>query len=115
MRIGFLPIDALPRRNATQAKNKWSDLVREVRKSGSVAVTHHDRVEMVVIDAERYQEMIALVDGAQERRRATLAELTAEFDRRLAELRAPDTRKRAEAAMASRGQNTPRPKAGSSF
>lgn len=115
MRSGFLHIDALPRRNATQAKNKWSDLVREVRKTGGVAVTHHDRVEMVVMDAERYREMVALVDAAQDRRQASLAELTADFDRRLAALQAPDARKRAEAAMASRGRTTPRPKAGATF
>ena len=44
-------IDELPRRNATQVKNQWRDLVREVRASGSVAVTNHDTVEMVVVDS----------------------------------------------------------------
>jgi antitoxin (DNA-binding transcriptional repressor) of toxin-antitoxin stability system len=108
-------IEELPRRNATQVKNKWSDLVREVRASGSVAVTHHDKVEMVVVEAARYREMAALIEGIDARRQTALAELSAEFDQHLAALQAPEARKRVEATMASRGRVTPRPKAGASF
>jgi antitoxin (DNA-binding transcriptional repressor) of toxin-antitoxin stability system len=115
MAARFPQIDELPRRNATQVKNRWSDLVREVRTSGSVAVTHHDKVEMVVVEAGEYREMAALVESAKARHQATLAELTAEFDQHLAGLKAPDTRERVEAALASRGRVLPRPKAGTSF
>jgi len=111
----FPQLDALPHRNATQVKNKWGDLVREVRASGGVAVTHHDKVEMVVVEAGAYREMAALVEAARGRQQEALAELTAEFDRRLAALKAPDARDWVEAAMASRGRVTPRPKAGPSF
>jgi tRNA U54 and U55 pseudouridine synthase Pus10 len=110
----FPQIKDLPQRSATQVKNQWGDLVREVRASGSVAVTHHDKVEMVVVEAGQYREMAALVEGARGRRQAALAELTAEFDQRLAALKAAG-RERVEAAMASRGRVTPRPKAGTSF
>jgi len=113
--IGFPEIEELPRRNATQVKNKWSDLVREVRASGTVAVTNHDKVEMVMVEAGKYREMAALVAGAKRRHQATLAELAAEFDRHLAELKAPEARERVEAALASRGRVMPRPKAGTSF
>jgi antitoxin (DNA-binding transcriptional repressor) of toxin-antitoxin stability system len=115
MTTGFPRIEDLPRRNSTQVKNKWSDLVREVRASGSVAVTHHDRVEMVVVEAERYREMAALTQSIELRRQTALADLTAEFDRRLADLKAPDARERIEAALKTRGRVTPRPKAGESF
>jgi antitoxin (DNA-binding transcriptional repressor) of toxin-antitoxin stability system len=115
MVAAFPRIEALPRRNATQVKNKWSDLVRQVRASGSVAITNHDQIEMVVVEAGKYREMAALVEGAEERRQATLAELTAEFDQRLATLTAPDAHARMDAMMASRGRAMPRPKAGSSF
>lgn len=108
-------IDELPRRNATQVKNKWGDLVREVRAAGSVAVTQHDKVEMVIVDAATYRKMAALADDARERHRATLAELSAEFDRRLATLKSPGTRGRVEAVMAARGRSRRRPKAGVSF
>lgn len=56
--------------------------------------------------------MAALTEEIEKPHQTALAELTAEFDRRLAELQAPDTRERVEAAMASRGPATPRPKAG---
>ena len=108
-------IDELPRRNATDVKNRWGDLVRQVRATGSVAVTHHDKVEMVVVEAARYREMAALVEDIDTRRQAALADLAAEFDRHLAALKAPDARKRGEAAMAARGRATRRPKAGASF
>ena len=111
----FPQIKDLPQRSATQVKNQWGDLVREVRASGGVAVTHHDKVEMVVVEAGQYREMAALIEGARGRRQAALAELSAEFDQRLAALKAPAARERVEAAMASRGRVTPRPKAGTSF
>jgi len=115
MATSFLRIEDLPRRNSTQVKNKWSDLVREVRASGSVAVTNHDRVEMVVVEADKYREMAALTQSIEQRQQAALIELSAEFDRQLADLNAPDAHERVEAAMESRGRVMPRPKAGESF
>jgi len=49
------------------------------------------------------------------RRQTALIEVSADFDRRLAELDAPDAHDRVEAAMQLRGRTTPRPKAGESF
>ncbi len=111
----FLHIEELPRKNATEVKNRWGDLVREVRASGGVAVTNHDQVEMVVIQAKYYREMTALIEEAKARHQATLAELSAEFDRHLATLKALDARKRVDVVMASRGRGMPRPKAGRSY
>jgi hypothetical protein len=108
-------IEDLPQRNATQVKNKWADLVREVRAAGSVAVTHHERVEMVVMDAATYRKAVAMTGDAKARQQATLAELSTEFDRRLATLKSPETRGRVEAVMAARGRAKRRPKAGTSF
>ena len=70
-------IEDLPQRTATQVKNRWADLVREVRVAGSVAVTQHDRVEMVVMDAATYRKAAALAEDAKARQQATLAELSA--------------------------------------
>ena len=108
-------IEDLPQRNATEVKNRWGDLVREVRAAGSVAVTHHDRIEMVVVDAATYRKLAAFAEDAKARRQAALAELSAEFDRRLAALKGPETRGRVGAVMAARGRTKRRPKAGVSF
>jgi antitoxin (DNA-binding transcriptional repressor) of toxin-antitoxin stability system len=115
MTAGLPQIEELPRRNATQVKNRWSELVREVRACGTVAVTHHDRVEMVVVEAAKYREMAALVEAAKGRQQASLSELAAEFDRHLAALQQPDTGDRIEAALDSQGRVAPRPKAGPSY
>jgi len=55
------------------------------------------------------------LEAAKKRHQATLAELSAEFDRRLAVLNAPDARARIEATLASRGRGIPRSKAGPSY
>ena len=107
-------IEDLPQRSATQVKNK-SDLVRAVRAAGGVAVTQHDRVEMVVMDAATYRTVAALAEDAKARQQATLTDLSAEFDRRLAALKSPETRGRVEAVMAARGRAKRRAKAGASF
>lgn len=74
MGVSLPPIDELPRRNATEAKNRWGRLVREVRALGAVAITNHGYVEVIVIDAGKYRELVALVDAAEERRKAALEE-----------------------------------------
>ena len=108
-------LEELPRRTTTQVKNKWGELVRDVRALGTIAVTNHDEVEMVVLEAGKYREMAKLVASVEDRQKAALSELAAEFDRRLAVLNAPDARERIEAAMALRGRVKPRSKAGPSF
>ena len=95
MVTGIPQVEKLLHRNATEVQNRWGDLVREVRASGSVAATHHDRIEMVGVAVGKYREMAALVENINGRRQAALAELTAEFDRHLESLNAPDARKRA--------------------
>jgi len=55
--------------------------------------------------------MATLTGSAHRKHQTALAELTAEFDH-LAELQALEAREAIEAAMASRGRVTPRPKAG---
>jgi len=118
MRAGFQTLDDLPKRNATQVKNKWRDLVDEVHASGSVAVTHRDKVEMVVMDVATYRGFLDLAAEAKAREGDLLAELSAEFDQQLASLQAPDTHDKIDAVMELRGDLTGivnRPKAGQSY
>lgn len=108
-------LEKLPQRNATQVKNKWADVVREVRKLGSVAVTQHDQVEMVVMDADTYRKISAFAEEARARSEAGLAELSAEFDRRLASFKTEGIRDRVESVMSARGHIKRRPKAGATY
>jgi hypothetical protein len=108
-------VDELPRRPATQVKNGWGELMRQVRSSGTVAVTSYDQVEVIVMDVRQYQQIAQLVAGVMSNRETALAELSADFDRRLAKLQDQDTGDRIDAVMASRGRTPTRPKAGSSY
>jgi PHD/YefM family antitoxin component YafN of YafNO toxin-antitoxin module len=108
-------ITSFPQRSATQVKNQWADLVRAVRQSGGVAVTQHDRVEMVVLEASTYQQMASLAAGARQADQAALERLSVEFDQRLDALKGARTPGLIDAVFKARGRAKKRPKAGTSF
>jgi len=105
----------LPRHNTSMVRNKWGDIVRQVRQTGSVAITNHSIVEMVLLDAETYRQVTEALASIKEREKALLDELASRFDARLTVLQAPDARDKLEALRASRGRLAQRPKAGTSF
>jgi hypothetical protein len=115
MTAQMLQIDELPRRPSTKVKNGWGELIQEVRESGTVAVTSYDKIEFVIMGADQYRRIAQIVESVESTRKAALAELTAEFDRQLAEMQNPSTRARIDAMMACDGRTPTRPKAGSSY
>lgn len=108
-------LEDLPRQTASDVKNKWREVVREVREAGSVAITNHSTVEVVLVDAEAYRELAAAVAALNEREASVLDELSAQFDRRLAGLQAPDARRKAAKVLQRKGKLSTRPKAGTAF
>lgn len=112
MPVGLPPIEELLRRSATEAKNRWGGLVREVRALEGIAITSHGYVEVVVIEAGRHRELAAFVGAAEERREAAREELSADFDRHLASLQSPETKARVEPAVTAKGRVKTRTKAG---
>ncbi len=115
MSNGALPLDGLPRQNASQVKNKWGEVVRLARKTGGVAITSHSKVEMVLLDAEVYQHLAEQADAFQSREAAVLDDLSKRFDVRLAALHAPGARQKVQALLKSRGKLAQRPRAGASY
>lgn len=114
--INELPLlDTLPRQNASQVKNKWGDLVRLVQASGSVAVTNHSAVEMVVLDASTYRQLTEDIQVLKAREQTVLDELAQRFDARLAVLQQPDAARKVTAVFKAMGKLVQRPKAGASF
>ena len=105
----------LPRQNASQVKNKWGEVVRQVRQSGSVAITNHAAVEMVLLDAATYQQLTEDLQTLGAREQTVLAELSARFDSRLAVLQQPEAAQGLADLFAARGKLARRPKAGASF
>ncbi len=114
--LSDLPLlDDLPRQAASSVKNKWSELTRLVRQRGSVAITNHSQVEMVVIDVDAYEKLTAEIQALKAREQAALDELGARFEQRLAALQAPQAHAAVAGLLQKKGRATRRPKAGQSF
>ncbi|MEK0363001.1 type II toxin-antitoxin system prevent-host-death family antitoxin [Pseudomonas sp. CBC3] len=109
-------IQDLPRQNASQVKNKWGEVLRQVRQSGSVAITNHSTVDMVLLDADTYQRLTEEIHMLNSRDRNVLDELAHRFEARLEVLEQPDVRQKVEALFETKGKlDAHRPKAGVSF
>jgi PHD/YefM family antitoxin component YafN of YafNO toxin-antitoxin module len=108
-------LDDLPRQNASQVKNKWAEVVRLVHEVGSVAVTNHSAVEMVLLPATTYRQLVQEIVALNAREQSVLDELAVRFNSRLAALQQPDAGQKLRALFAAKGKLTQRPKAGASF
>lgn len=109
------PLEQLPQRTAAKLKNEWVEIVREMAKFGSVAITDHGQVGMVVMDAEVYRKMYALMEQSGRCSEAALAKISAMFDQRLASFESEGIRDRVDDIMSARGRTRHRPKAGPTF
>lgn len=108
-------LDELPRQNASQVKNRWGDVVRQVQLSGSVAVTNHSTVEMVLLTAATYNQLVEDAQAQKAREQSVLDELGRRFDERLGALHQPQAPAQVGNLFAARGKLGRRPKAGDSF
>jgi prevent-host-death family protein len=115
MALELQKLESLPRHTASQVKNKWGEVVRQVNRSGIGAVTNHSTVEMVLMPAAGYEQLLDELASLRAQRQNTLDELTQRFNTRLAVLQAPDAGAKVDALFDARGALAPRPKAGSTF
>lgn len=115
MRAELPTLDRLPRQSASHVKNKWRDVVREVHAAGSVAITNHSAVELVLVDAAVYEELAASAAVLKAREASVLEQLASQFDERLAVLEQPDAHDKAATVFARKGKLARRPKAGAAF
>lgn len=114
--VAVLPLpEQLPARSSSQVKNAWAEVARQVRESGSVAVTNHSTVEMVLIDAAAYRGLIEEVAAVRAKEEAGLLALDRAFDARLAILQSAQAHKRVDALFARRGKLKRAVSAGTSF
>src|SRR6478609_1912057 len=103
MPLGLQKLDELPRHTASQVKNKWGDVVRQVNRSGAAAVTNHSSVEMVLMPASEYEQLFNELASLRAQRQNSLDELTLRFNARLTLLQQPDAAARVEALFNARG------------
>lgn len=110
-------LDRLPRENASRVKNQWADVVRQVQASGSVAVTKHARVELVLLTPDAYTALLQDAQAAQQQAQAQLDALNARFDAQLHSLQTPQAHDALANLFASQGQldEAHRPVAGGGY
>ena len=111
----LLRLDDLPRQNASQVKNKWGEVARQVRESGSIAIANHSAAEMVLLDVSTHQQLAEDLDALKAREQTILDELASRFNTRLEVLQAPAARQKVDVHFDSRGKLARPPKAGASF
>ncbi|HSW07349.1 type II toxin-antitoxin system prevent-host-death family antitoxin [Aquabacterium sp.] len=109
-------LSELPRQNATQVKNQWGEVVRLVRQNGSVAITNHSTVEMVLLQASTYEQLAQELHELKAQKQSQLDELAQRFEQRLAGLQQPQAPARVQALFGAKGKlGARRPKAGAAF
>lgn len=109
-------INALPKTPASDVKKLgWRGVMRDVQKSGRVAVTNHDTPEAVILSAREYEGIVQALDKARGRDQATLEALRARFDDRLKTLKAPGAAARLLAAAKQPVKLRGKVKAGDSY
>lgn len=72
----------------------WSGFVRAVAEGGALVVTRRNRPEAVIVSPQEFERLMAIAQRERDRRAQALNELSAEFDARLAGLRADDAASR---------------------
>jgi hypothetical protein len=90
-------------------------VVREVRTAGSIAITNHSAVELVLVDAATYEQLAAGAAALKAREASVLDQLASQFDQRLAVLDQHGTKDKVAAVFARKGKLAKRPKAGAAF
>lgn len=113
--VSPVALEDLPTQASSEVKNRWGQVVRQVQKTGSLAITHHSNIEMVLSTAEHYQALLAEVARLHARERTQLEELSAQFMRRLDKLQQADAHARLARVMEAKGEASVPPIAGQSY
>jgi len=109
-------IGALPKTPASDVKKLgWRGVMRDVQKSGRVAVTNHDAPEAVILSASEYEAIIRALEEAKDRGQMTLDALRKRFDERLKALKEPGARAKLLAAARTPVKLRGKVKAGKSY
>lgn len=109
------PLEKLPRRTVSDLKDRWAELIRELRELRALAIAGESSHPVVLLDAATYEQLVRSARALDGRQRAALERLDAEFSRRLVLLQDVDFPKKVDAVFAAEGRLAHRPKAGPTF
>ena len=109
-------ITDLPRIPASDVKKRgWRGVMRALMSKGPVVVTNHSEPEAVILSAEDYARMLAIVKETESKEETALDALRHRFDERLAVLRQPDAGDRLRAISGSPARLRGKVKAGAGY
>jgi PHD/YefM family antitoxin component YafN of YafNO toxin-antitoxin module len=95
-------LEGLVQLPASEVKKRgWRGVMKAVAPSGKVVVTNHDEPEAVILAAEEYLRIMAIVGRVEEEADVALEALRKRFDERLARLQAPEAGDLFRAAMSA--------------
>ncbi len=110
------PLEALEHLPATEVKKRgWRGVMKAVAPRGKVVVTNHNEPEAVILAAEEYVRIMAIVAQVEAASNDALEALRRRYDERLAALQAPDAGDRLRAVMATPAHGDATLEAGSGF
>lgn len=109
-------LDDLPRVPASDVKKRgWRGVMRALGSSGPVVITNHSEPEAVILSAQDYERLAALVANTESKTAASLDVLRQRFDERLAVLTQPGAADRLRAISKSPAKLRGKVKAGSGY
>lgn len=111
----FLSVKDIPIRKATEIKTKWKEVVRHVKSAGSVAITNHSEVEVVLLSANLYSNILDELKRLDVKDSNVLTELKDRFNQRLESLQSPDSVEKVTALFTSPKKNTSTSKVGEAY
>ena len=93
-----IDLTGLPQIPAADVKKRgWRGVMRTIMANGPVVVTNHSLPEAVILSAQQYQRLLAIVKENEAKSEASLQGLRHRFDERLAVLQHADAANRLRA------------------
>lgn len=106
----------LPQIPASDVKKRgWRGVMRALMSKGPVVVTNHSEPEAVILSAQDYTRILAIVKETESRTEEGLESLRRRFDERLAALQRPDAGDRLRAIGKSLTKLRGKVKAGTGY
>lgn len=94
-------IDKLQHHSSSFVRSNWSQLSKSVAQQGSIAITHHTNVEMVLVRAADYEAMVNALEEVKAQKLSPIDELARKFKQELAQQLSANTQEKMQQLFSS--------------